>query len=96
MTNIPEHVRCNHERTSERLYQACAILRAVEQMAEAARLPNSPETESLFALIAATQCKLVETCEAHDIEWAGHGGMADSLTLAEIAAARGQIEETSR
>ncbi len=74
MTNIPDHVRLNHERTAERLDAARAMLRAVEQMAEAARLPNSPEVESLFVLISATQSKLAETDDAHLIEWVGHGG----------------------
>lgn len=93
MTNIPNHVRRNHERTSERLDEARAMLRAVEQMAEAARLPHSPETESMFVLIAATQDKLLEADNAHVIEWVGHGGKTAAMMLEETAAEPGEAED---
>jgi hypothetical protein len=83
MTNIPDHVRRNHDRTSERLDEARAMLRAVEQMAEAARLPHSPETRSMFVLISATQDRLFEVDQAHVIEWVGHGGKTAEMMLEE-------------
>ena len=92
MINIPDHVRQNHERTSERLDEARAMLRAVEQMAEAARLPHSPETESMFVLIAATQDRLFEVDQAHVLEWVGHGGKTAEMMLDETDVEDGEAE----
>ena len=92
MSKIPKQVRDNFENTSILLHQAQAMLRAVEHMAEAAEPPASPEAESLYALITATQGKLTEADKAHAAEWAGHGGNTDLLTPEEIAAARGEAE----
>ncbi len=69
------------------------MLRAVEQMAEAARLPHSPETESMFVLIAATQDKLFEADEAHVIEWVGHGGKTSEMMLEGTAAERDEAAD---
>lgn len=93
MKNIPDHVRRNHERTSDRLDEARAMLRAVEQMAEVARLPDSHETESLFVLIAATQEKLFEADKAHVIEWVGYGGKTSEMILDETAGEDGEAED---
>lgn len=95
MTNIPDHIRHNHERTNVLLFQARAMLRAVEQMADVTNPPDSPETESLFVLITETQSKLMEACEAHEIEWVGHGGVTGKMTPDQIAAARGEAEEAA-
>lgn len=56
------------------------MLRAVEQMAEAARLPNSPEAQSLFVLITATQSKLIEADDAHAIEGVARRGTTGEMT----------------
>ncbi|MCM2561356.1 hypothetical protein M8756_00090 [Lutimaribacter sp. EGI FJ00015] len=95
-TNIPQHVRHNYEATDHLLFQTRAMLRAVEAMAEAANLPNSPEIESLFVLITATQSKLIEAEKAHGLEWVGHGGESTSVTPEEIAAARGEAGEAAQ
>jgi hypothetical protein len=72
------------------------MLRAVEQMAEAARLPHSPETESLLVLITATQDRLFEVDDAHVIEWVGHGGKTAEMMLEETAAERGDAEDVQQ
>ena len=88
--SIPQHTRRNYEATDHLIFQARAMLRAVEQMADAATLPNSPEVESLFVLITATQTKLIEAEKAHALEWVGHGGESTDLTPEEAAQARGE------
>ena len=72
------------------------MLRAVKQMAEAARLPNSPETESLLVLITAMQDRLFEVDDAHVIEWVGHGGKTAEMMLEETAAERGEAEDVQQ
>jgi len=69
------------------------MLRAVEQMAEAARLPHSPETRSMFVLIAATQDRLFEVDQAHVIEWVGHGGKTADMMLEEVVEAEASSNE---
>lgn len=90
MGKIPEHIRENHENTSEILHKARSLMLALSYMADARSVPNTPENESLHVLIATVQGMLAEADKAHTVEWVGFGGNSEQLTPEETAAARGE------
>lgn len=60
MSKIPSHVRENHEKTSLCLHQMRGMMLALDHMAEAVNPPVTPESESLFILIASMHRMLQE------------------------------------
>ncbi len=90
MSKIPTHVRNNHEKTSLCLHQIRGMMLALDHMAEAVNPPVTPQSESLFILIAALHRMVQEAKNLHSAEWVGYGGSSDRLSDDEKAAARGE------
>lgn len=86
---IPEHQRRNHEHTDDLLHDARVLLTALESADDEAPARNNLDryAQAVPALIRMVRDKLEEIEKARAAEWVGIGGVSESLTKDEAAAA---------
>lgn len=92
MTMIPKHQRDIHEATDERLLELRGLLVAAQLLTEEKRahVTGTPEADALLVMHNLALAKLEELDRTRAAEWVALGGITETMTAEEIAAARGE------
>ncbi|WP_179141927.1 hypothetical protein, partial [Salibaculum halophilum] len=81
-----------HEATDDRLLELRGILVAAQLLTEEKRahVTGTPEADALLVMHNLALAKLAEIDRTRTAEWVSLGGITETMTAEEIAAARGE------